>query len=172
MKVTFTLNGDVTTIDVAENARLVDVLRYDLRLTGTKEGCGVGECGACTVIIDGVAVDSCMVLAPSVEGKTVLTIEGLSKNGELDPVQEAFLDNHAVQCGFCIPGMVMSAKALLDSNPEPSREEIRYALAGNICRCTGYHQIVDAVEDAAERYRAREERSACGSSCEKEAAHE
>lgn len=165
MIVNFTLNGDAVSIDVAENARLIDVLRYDLRLTGTKEGCGVGECGACTVIIDGVAVDSCMVLAPSVEGKSVMTIEGLSKNGELDPVQEAFLDNHAVQCGFCIPGMVMSAKALLDSNPNPSRDDIRYALAGNICRCTGYHQIVDAVEDAAARYRERDAKNGAEAVC-------
>ena len=157
MKVNFVLNGDPTTIDVAENARLVDVLRNDFHLTGTKEGCGVGECGACTVIIDGKAVASCLVLAVSVEGKSVLTIEGLSKNGELDPVQEAFIDHHASQCGFCTPGFIMSAKALLDANPSPTREEIRIAISGNICRCTGYHQIVDAIEDAAERYRKRGE---------------
>ena len=157
MKVNFVLNGDPTTIDVAENARLVDVLRNDFHLTGTKEGCGVGECGACTVIIDGKAVASCLVLAVSVEGKSVLTIEGLSKNGELDPVQEAFIDHHASQCGFCTPGFIMSAKALLDANPAPTREEIRIAISGNICRCTGYHQIVDAIEDAAERYRKRGE---------------
>ena len=157
MKINFILNGDPTTIDVAENARLVDVLRNDFHLTGTKEGCGVGECGACTVIIDGKAVASCLVLAVSVEGKSVLTIEGLSKNGELDPVQEAFIDHHAAQCGFCTPGFIMSAKALLDANPSPTREEIRVAISGNICRCTGYHQIVDAIEDAAERYRKRGE---------------
>ena len=157
MKINFILNGDPTTIDVAENARLVDVLRNDFHLTGTKEGCGVGECGACTVIIDGKAVASCLVLAVSVEGKSVLTIEGLSKNSELDPVQEAFIDHHAAQCGFCTPGFIMSAKALLDANPSPTREEIRVAISGNICRCTGYHQIVDAIEDAAERYRKRGE---------------
>lgn len=157
MKINFILNGDPTTIDVAENARLVDVLRNDFHLTGTKEGCGVGECGACTVIIDGKAVASCLVLAVSVEGKSVLTIEGLSKNGELDPIQEAFIDHHASQCGFCTPGFIMSAKALLDANPSPTREEIRVAISGNICRCTGYHQIVDAIEDAAERYRKRGE---------------
>lgn len=157
MKINFILNGDPTTIDVAENARLVDVLRNDFHLTGTKEGCGVGECGACTVIIDGKAVASCLVLAVSVEGKSVLTIEGLSKNGELDPIQEAFIDHHASQCGFCTPGFIMSAKALLDANPAPTREEIRVAISGNICRCTGYHQIVDAIEDAAERYRKRGE---------------
>ena len=157
MKINFILNGDPTTIDVAENARLVDVLRNDFHLTGTKEGCGVGECGACTVIIDGKAVASCLVLAVSVEGKSVLTIEGLSKNGELDPIQEAFIDHHASQCGFCPPGFIMSAKALLDANPAPTREEIRVAISGNICRCTGYHQIVDAIEDAAERYRKRGE---------------
>ena len=157
MKINFILNGDPTTIDVAENARLVDVLRNDFHLTGTKEGCGVGECGACTVIIDGKAVASCLVLAVSVEGKCVLTIEGLSKDGELDPIQEAFIDHHASQCGFCTPGFIMSAKALLDANPAPTREEIRVAISGNICRCTGYHQIVDAIEDAAERYRRRGE---------------
>ncbi|MBR4869628.1 MAG: (2Fe-2S)-binding protein [Oscillospiraceae bacterium] len=160
MKINFILNGDPTTIDVAENARLVDVLRNDFHLTGTKEGCGVGECGACTVIIDGKAVASCLVLAVSVEGKSVLTIEGLSKDGELDPVQEAFIDHHAAQCGFCTPGFIMSAKALLDRNPSPTREEIRVAISGNICRCTGYHQIVDAIEDAAERYRKRGEAKA------------
>ncbi len=160
MKINFILNGDPTTIDVAENARLVDVLRNDFHLTGTKEGCGVGECGACTVIIDGKAVASCLVLAVSVEGKSVLTIEGLSKNGELDPIQEAFIDHHASQCGFCTPGFIMSAKALLDANPSPTREEIRIAISGNICRCTGYHQIVDAIEDAAERYRKRGEAKA------------
>ena len=157
MKINFILNGDPTAVDVAENARLVDVLRNEFHLTGTKEGCGVGECGACTVIIDGQAVASCLVLAVSVDGKSVLTIEGLSKNGELDPVQEAFIDHHAAQCGFCTPGFIMSAKALLERNPSPTREEIRTAISGNICRCTGYHQIVDAIEDAAERYRRRRE---------------
>lgn len=160
MRINFVLNGDPTTIDVAENARLVDVLRNKFHLTGTKEGCGVGECGACTVILDGKAVASCLVLAVSVEGKSVLTIEGLSKNGELDPIQEAFIDHHAAQCGFCTPGFIMSAKALLDANPSPTREEIRIAVSGNICRCTGYHQIVDAIEDAAERYRRRGEEKA------------
>ena len=156
MKVNFVLNGQAVTIDVAENARLLDVLRNDLRLTGTKEGCGVGECGACTVIIDGKAVDSCLTLAVTVEGKHVTTIEGVAKDGQLDPLQQAVLDHHALQCGFCIPGFIMSAKALLDANPNPTREEIRTAVSGNICRCTGYHQIIDAVEDAAKRYRAGE----------------
>lgn len=157
MKLNFILNGEDTTVEVAENTRLVDLLRNEFHLTGTKEGCGVGECGACTVVLDGKAVASCLVLAVSVEGKSVLTIEGLSKNGELDPIQEAFIDHHAAQCGFCTPGFIMSAKALLDANPSPTREEIRTAISGNICRCTGYHQIVDAIEDAAERYRRRRE---------------
>ena len=157
MKLNFILNGEDTTVEVAENTRLVDLLRNEFHLTGTKEGCGVGECGACTVVLDGKAVASCLVLAVSVEGKSVLTIEGLSRNGQLDPIQEAFIDHHAAQCGFCTPGFIMSAKALLDANPSPTREEIRTAISGNICRCTGYHQIVDAIEDAAERYRKRRE---------------
>ncbi|MBQ3102664.1 MAG: (2Fe-2S)-binding protein [Oscillospiraceae bacterium] len=157
MKLNFILNGEDTTVEVAENTRLVDLLRNEFHLTGTKEGCGVGECGACTVVLDGKAVASCLVLAVSVEGKSVLTIEGLSQNGQLDPIQEAFIDHHAAQCGFCTPGFIMSAKALLDANPSPTREEIRTAISGNICRCTGYHQIVDAIEDAAERYRKRRE---------------
>ena len=121
------------------------MLRDDLRLTGTKEGCGIGECGACTVIMDGKAVTACLVPAPAVDGRNVVTIEGVGCDGKLDPVQEAVLENHALQCGFCTPGFIMSAKALLDENPDATREEIRRAISGNLCRCTGYEQLTDAI---------------------------
>lgn len=148
----FILNRAPVSCEIDENARLLDVLRDVLGQTGTKEGCGVGECGACTVIVNGDAVDSCLVLAATVEGKEVLTIEGLSKEDQLDPLQEAVLNHHALQCGFCTPGFIMSAKALLDKNPHPTREEIKVAISGNLCRCTGYQQLIDAFEEAAEHY--------------------
>ncbi len=147
----FTLNGEKTEIDINPGARLLDVLRDELQLTGTKEGCGVGECGACTVIIDGEAMDSCMVLAASVADKNVTTIEGLANDDILHPLQQAVLDHHALQCGFCTPGFIMSAKALMDKNPHPTREEIKVAISGNLCRCTGYQQLIDAFEDVANR---------------------
>jgi carbon-monoxide dehydrogenase small subunit len=150
-KIDFTVNGERVQIEVPANARLVDVLRETLGLTGTKEGCGVGECGACTVIVNGKAVCSCITLAAGLNGADVITIEGVSKNGELDEIQQAILDHHALQCGFCTPGIVMSAKALLDANPNPTTEEIQQAIAGNLCRCTGYQQVIDAIADAAER---------------------
>ena len=149
--VDFTVNGERVKLDVSESARLVDVLRETLGLTGTKEGCAVGECGACTVIVNGKAVCSCITLAAGLNGADVITIEGVSKNGELDDIQQAILDHHALQCGFCTPGIVMSAKALLDANPNPTTEEIQQAIAGNLCRCTGYQQVIDAIADAAER---------------------
>ncbi len=130
---------------------LREVLREELGLTGTKVGCSTGNCGACTVVIGGMSVKSCLVLAMQAEGQEILTVEGLSKDGQLHPLQEAFMDNYAVQCGYCTPGMLMSAKALLDQNPNPNEEEIRDGLHGNICRCTGYVKIVDAVLDAASR---------------------
>lgn len=148
----FILNEEPVFLEIDENARLLDVIRDVAGLTGTKEGCGVGECGACTVILEGEAVDSCIVLAASVEGKHVTTVEGLAKNGKLDPVQQAVLDHHALQCGFCTPGFLMSAKALLDKKPNPTRDEIKTAIAGNLCRCTGYQQLVEAFEDAAKGY--------------------
>jgi carbon-monoxide dehydrogenase small subunit len=153
MKITFTLNDETLTMDVKEDIRLLDFLRDELGLTGTKEGCGEGECGACTVIIDGKAVNSCLVLLPEIDGSEITTIEGLSKNGELDPIQKAFIDEGAVQCGFCTPGMIMSTKALLDRKVNPSDEEIMEAIEGNLCRCTGYYKILQAIRTAAENLR-------------------
>ncbi len=149
INVNFTVNGRLVTVGVYPHETLLRVLREKLNLTSVKEGCGIGECGACTVILDGKAVNSCLVLAPSLEGKTVETTEGLMKDGKLHPLQQAFIDHFALQCGFCTPGFLMTAKALLDRNPHPTREEIRIAISGNICRCTGYHQVIDAIESAA-----------------------
>ena len=144
----FTLNGRAIGLLVEPFARLLDVLRDDLDLTGTKEGCGGGECGACTVLLDGESVTSCLVIALEVEGKSVLTVEGLSNHLELDSLQQAFIDEGAIQCGFCTPGMLLSAKALLERNKAPSVQEIREGLSGNLCRCTGYERIVVAVSKA------------------------
>ena len=146
------VNGKEEELAVDVRECLTDTLRDRLGLTSVKKGCEVGECGACTVILEGEAVDSCIVLAASVEGKHVTTVEGLAKNGKLDPVQQAVLDHHALQCGFCTPGFLMSAKALLDKKPNPTRDEIKTAIAGNLCRCTGYQQLVEAFEDAAKEY--------------------
>jgi carbon-monoxide dehydrogenase small subunit len=148
-KLSFTLNGDRVEAEIETHWTLLQLLRDHLELTGTKEGCGKGECGACTVILDGRAVNSCLYPAMELEGKEVLTIEGLADaEGTLHPIQKAFVDHGAIQCGFCTPGMVMSAKALLDENPKPSEEEIRMAIAGNFCRCTGYIQIIEAIKAA------------------------
>jgi len=146
----FFINEIATTAEVETGKLLVDFLREDLGMTGTKKGCGVGECGACTVIIDGRAVNSCMVLAATVDGSSVTTIEGVSRGEQLHRLQQSFIDHGAVQCGFCTPGMILSAKALLDSNPKPTEEEIKTALSGNLCRCTGYHKIVAAVTAVSE----------------------
>jgi len=146
MKVKFKLNGKFIEIEVEPNWTLLDVLRDKLGLTGTKKSCETGECGACTVLIDGKSVTSCIVLIGQAEGKEITTIEGLMKNGELDKIQKAFAENGAVHCGYCTPGMIMSVKALLDKNPLPTREEIKEAISGNLCRCTGYEQIIEAVE--------------------------
>ena len=151
--IAFTLNGTEIKVTVNGSQRLIDLLRGPLRLTGTKEGCGEGECGACTVILDGRAVDSCLLLAAEADGHEILTIEGLAHNGRLDPLQESFIEEGAVQCGYCIPGMILSAKALLLENPEPTEHDIKRALAGNLCRCTGYVKIIRAVQVAAERTR-------------------
>jgi carbon-monoxide dehydrogenase small subunit len=156
-EISFILNGSEVKVSVDGHLRLIDVLRNRMSLTGTKEGCGKGECGACTVIVDGRAVNSCLYLAHEIEGKSVTTIEGLQMPGhKLSMIQQAFVDNGAIQCGFCTPGMIMSAKALLDSNPNPSDEEIRDALQGNLCRCTGYVQIVEAVKRVAEQLKSKQ----------------
>jgi carbon-monoxide dehydrogenase small subunit len=145
----FNLNGDRVEVEIETHWTLLHLLRNDFELTGTKEGCGKGECGACTVIVDGKAVNACIYPAMELEGKEVLTIEGLvGAEGKLHPIQKAFVEHGAVQCGFCTPGMVMSAKALLDENPNPSEDEIRMAIAGNFCRCTGYIQIIEAIKAA------------------------
>jgi aerobic-type carbon monoxide dehydrogenase small subunit (CoxS/CutS family) len=149
-EISFHVNGAEVTTVAGGGDRLIDVLREGLGLTGTKEGCGQGECGACTVIVDGRAVNSCLYPAIEVDGREVTTIEGLTgPDSTLGPIQRAFVECGAVQCGFCTPGMIMSTRALLDSNPDPSDEEIRSALLGNLCRCTGYVQIVEAVRRAA-----------------------
>jgi len=143
----FTLNGFEVEVETESHKMLLDVLRDKLELTGTKEGCGQGECGACTVLVDGVAVNACLFPAFEAEGRSITTVEGLIGEGaKLHPIQQAFVDAGAVQCGFCMPGMVMSAKALLDENPTPTEEEIRAGISGNLCRCTGYVQIVEAVK--------------------------
>jgi aerobic-type carbon monoxide dehydrogenase small subunit (CoxS/CutS family) len=150
----FVLNGAEVVVSVRPHERLLHVLRNTLHMPGTKGACGEGECGACTVIVDGRAVHACLYPAPEVEGRTVTTIEGLLEAGSrLSPLQESFATLGAIQCGFCTPGMIMAAKALLDANPDPTDEEIRDALVGNLCRCTGYVQILDAVRDAAARMR-------------------
>lgn len=151
MLVCFKVNGKEYSLDIDPSMRLIDVLRKKLALTGAKEGCGEGECGACTVLMDGLAVNSCLVLAIQARGKSIVTIEGLEENGELDSIQQAFIDHGAIQCGYCTPGMIMSAKALLLKNPHPGEEEIKTALAGNLCRCTGYNKIVKAVQQAADK---------------------
>jgi carbon-monoxide dehydrogenase small subunit len=151
ISLTLKVNGKEVTLKVGPKERLIDTLREQLNLTGTKEGCSIGECGACTVILNGEAVSSCLILTGQIGGSEVLTIEGLEVAGKLDPLQKAFIDYQAVQCGFCTPGMLMSAKALLMKNPHPSREEIKTTLEGNLCRCTGYEQIIEAIESVANK---------------------
>ena len=147
---TLRVNGSATVVHVEPSARLIDVLRDRLGLTGTKEGCGNGECGACTVLLDGLPVNACLLVALEVEGRDITTIEGvLGPGGRLSLVQQAFVDHGGIQCGFCSPGMIMSATALLKASPAPTDDEIRDALVGNLCRCTGYVQIMDAVRAAA-----------------------
>jgi len=150
-RVELTVNGRARAVEIQPYHTLLEVLRDDLGLTGTKECCLVGECGACTVIVDGASVDSCLVLGMEADGTTVTTVEGLATGDRLDPLQQAFLDTGAAQCGFCIPGQLVSARALLDDVPHPSRAEIEEGLAGNLCRCAGYEQIIEAVELAADR---------------------
>ena len=146
VNIAFTLNGKHVSASVAPQMMLVDLLRETFGLTGTKIGCGSGDCGACTIIMNGQTITSCITLAAMADGSEILTIEGMAKGDTLDPIQEAYVATGAVQCGFCIPGMVLSTKTLLDTNPKPSREAIRDGLSGNLCRCTGYKKIIEAVE--------------------------
>jgi aerobic carbon-monoxide dehydrogenase small subunit len=156
-QIRLTINGNDYDLLVDHNETLAQVLRgSEVGLTGTKQGCELGDCGACTVILDGKAVNSCLVLAAQVDGSSVITIEGLSQGGKLHPIQQAFVDAGAVQCGYCTPGMVLKAKALLDANPTPTRQDIRQAMVGNLCRCTGYFKIVNAIEQASTMLKAQE----------------
>ena len=154
-KIQITLNGKKTTLEVPNHRLLLDLLRDEIGLTGTKEGCGTGDCGACTVFLNGKAVNSCLVLSGELEGADIVTIEGLKIGPELHPIQKAFIQDGGAQCGYCTPGMLMMSKALLDENPNPTEEEIRFALSGNLCRCTGYAKIIQAVQDAAAELRAK-----------------
>lgn len=154
--ISLVVNGESVERAVDPNVTLVQFLREDLGLTGTKHGCGLGDCGACTVIMDGRPVNSCLVLAVQANGREILTIEGLAENGKLHPIQQAFVDKGAIQCGFCSPGMILSAKALLAEKPRPTEHEIRMAISGNLCRCTGYQKIVEAIKEAAKTIEATE----------------
>ena len=154
LTVHFKLNGKSIQVQTHANRRLLDLLREDLQLTGTKEGCGIGECGACTVIFDKKAVNACLILAGQIDGAEIMTVEGLADNGSLHNLQENFIKNGAVQCGFCTPGMLLSAYSLLVENSSPSEDEIKEAIAGNLCRCTGYKQIITAIQKTAEEIRA------------------
>jgi carbon-monoxide dehydrogenase small subunit len=159
VKISFTLNGAEIRMETAPDRRVVDILREDLGLTGTKEGCGTGECGACTILLDGVTKLSCLMLAAQIDGREITTIEGMAKSGELHPLQEAFVESGAVQCGFCTPGMVMAGAALLEQNSAPSDNAIRTALSGNLCRCTGYQKIVDGVKQCCRKEHEKKEPS-------------
>ncbi|MHB8773049.1 MAG: (2Fe-2S)-binding protein [Syntrophales bacterium] len=145
------VNDELHHIAVSDHRTLLEAIRDDLGLTGTKEGCGVGECGACMVLVDGQPVNACLVLAVEMDGREITTVEGLAKDGVLDPLQQAFIEEGAVQCGFCTPGMLMSAKGLLNKNPAPSEDEIRRAIEGNLCRCTGYDPIIRAIKRVREK---------------------
>jgi len=146
MEVRFVLNGREVKVDVKPTANLADVLRQQLGVTSVKKGCETGDCGSCAVLLDGELVNSCIVLAPTVAGKSVTTVEGLIVNGEMDAIQKSLAEHHGTQCGFCTPGMVLAIKALLNKNPKPTEQEIRRAISGNLCRCTGYQKIVEAVK--------------------------
>lgn len=147
----FTLNGEEKSLDIEPGISALELIRNTLDLKGTKEGCGIGECGACTIMVDGKAVNACLIFAAQLDGRSVLTVEGLSRGDALHPIQQSFIDHHAVQCGFCTPGILMSTHALLKENPQPARDEIVKAISGNLCRCTGYQSIIAGIEDAAGR---------------------
>ncbi len=151
LMIELTINGKKRKVETTISTRLLDLLRDDLHLTGTKEGCGKGECGACTVIMNGELVASCLILAPQADGAVITTIEGVGDDKYLDPIQEAFVETGAVQCGFCTPGMILAAKKLLEENPHPTEEEIKRGISGNLCRCTGYQKIFDAIRLAVDR---------------------
>jgi len=151
LKIELTINGKKRKVETTTSTRLLDILRDDLHLTGTKEGCGKGECGACTVIMNGELITSCLVLAPQADGAVITTIEGIGSGDHLDLIQEAFIETGAVQCGFCTPGIIIAAKKLLEENFHPDEEEIKRGISGNLCRCTGYQKIFDAVRLAADR---------------------
>ena len=151
LKIELTINGKKKEVETTTSTRLLDLIRDDLHLTGTKEGCGKGECGACTVIMNGELAVSCLVLALQADGADITTIEGIGNDKCLDPIQEAFIETGAVQCGFCTPGMILAAKKLLEENPHPDEEEIKRGISGNLCRCTGYQKIIDAIKLAANR---------------------
>ena len=154
-KIQFTLNGKIISRAVPTHRLLLDLLRDEIGMTGTKEGCGTGDCGACTVFLDGKPINSCLVLSGELDGTNIVTIEGLKIGPELHPIQQTFLQDGGAQCGYCTPGMLMMSKALLDENPNPTEDDIRFALCGNLCRCTGYAKIVQAVQDAAAIIRAK-----------------
>jgi carbon-monoxide dehydrogenase small subunit len=152
--ITLNVNGERSEVAVEPSWTLLETVREQLRLTGTKEGCGTGDCGACSLIVDGRLITSCLMLAVQADGRQITSVEGISSNGDLDPVQRAFIDKGGVQCGYCTPGMIVAARALLDANPNPTLDEVREGLAGNLCRCTGYTRIYESVLAAAEAARA------------------
>ena len=155
----FTLNGEETSLKIEAGISALELIRDILELKGTKEGCGIGECGACTIVVDGKAVNACLMFAAQLDGRDVLTVEGLGNEDELHPIQQSFIDHHAVQCGFCTPGILMSTRALLAENASPNRAEIVKAVAGNLCRCTGYQSIIAGIEGAAEKCREHKNRN-------------
>ena len=153
IEVTFILNGRLVKVQTEPNITLLDLLREELRITSVKRGCEVGECGTCTVLVDGKPVNSCLILAPMIDGRNILTVDGLTRDRELHPLQESFIEEFAIQCGYCTPGMILTSKALLDLNPSPTIEEIKEALSGNLCRCGAYQQIIDAILKTSEKLR-------------------
>lgn len=151
LPIQFTLNGEKTRINVGAHETALHVIRERLSLKGTKEGCGMGECGACTILVDGKSVNACLMAAPQLDGRKVMTVEGLGNKKNLHPLQEALLDHHGVQCGFCTPGLLMSAQALIEETPRPTHQQVMESISGNLCRCTGYQQIVTAIEDGTKK---------------------